>query len=472
MVWLGSRNPIEKHVMSLLQIAWRNFRYRSLSSVLTTFSLALGVALVVLVLATYGIITDAFRSNSAVSYNLVVGPPKGDPLQLTLNSVYYLSQPIENLSYADFMEFYSQEDRAAMVAKFGGSAALGERPGKYSRYLAGGLAIPLALGDYVDQYRVVGTTTDFFDKLLHGPEVDQPFEFRQGRNFESFNPENGYLEAVLGSRVASNLNLGVGDIFYPTHGDPEGKGHEDAFKIVGVLAPTGTPNDRAAFVNLEGFYLMEGHAKPVDEYPADMVQGNAPSGRDPEGSEIRPLNIPQREVTAILVSSGGLWGAQLMNLINEGKDAQAAAPVGEIHKMLTQIVGPLLVALVVITVITCVVAAMGILVGIYNSMNDRRRDIAVMRALGARRDAVTMIILLESLLIAIIGSIVGWIMAHGAIFVASPFIEEYTGVKAGFLTFSQFEFLVLPLVLLLAILAGLLPAAVAYRTDVSRNLSA
>lgn len=457
--------------MSLLQIAWRNFRYRSVSSLLTTFSLALGVALVVLVLAVYGIITDAFRSNSAVSYNLVVGP-KGDALQLTLNSVYYLSQPIQNLPYTDYMEFSTREERAEMVRRFGGPAALGEQPGKYSRYVAGGLAIPLALGDYVDQYRVVGTTPDFFDKLLHGPEVDQPFEFRQGRNFETFNEENGYFEAVLGSRVAANLGMKAGDTFYPTHGDPEGKGHRDAFKVVGVLAPTGTPNDRAAFVNLEGFYLMEGHAKPVDAYPDDMVQGDAPMGLDPDGSEIKPLNIPEREVTAILVRSAGLFGAQLMNQINEGKDAQAAAPVGEIHKMLTQIVGPLLTALMVITVITCVVAAMGILVGIYNSMNDRRRDIAVMRALGARREAVTTIILLESLLIALIGSVCGWVLAHAAILVASPYIENNTGVRAGFFTVSGYEFLVLPLVLLLATLAGLLPATVAYRTDVSRNLAA
>jgi putative ABC transport system permease protein len=161
-----------------------------------------------------------------------------------------------------------------------------------------------------------------------------------------------------------------------------------------------------------------------------------------------------------------------MNMINEGKDAQAAAPVGEIHKLLSQIVGPLLTALIVITLITCVVAAMSILVGIYNSMNDRRRDIAVMRALGARRDAVTAIILLESLLIAIIGSIAGWLLAHAAIWIASPFIEDHTGVWAGFFKVSKYEFLVLPLVLLLAMLAGLLPATVAYRTDVSRNLAA
>lgn len=457
--------------MSLLQIAWRNFRYRSVSSVLTTLSLALGVALVVLVLAIYGIITDAFRGNSAVSYNLVVGP-KGDPLQLTLNSVYYLSQPIENLSYTDYMEFFPAQQRDEMVRLYGGAESLGKTAGKYSRFVADGVVIPLALGDYVDQYRIVGTTPDFFDKLLHGPEVDQPFTFREGRNLQTFSDENGYFEAVLGSRVAAALRLKVGDTFFPTHGDPEGEGHRDAFRVVGVLAPTGTPNDRAAFVNLEGFYLMEGHANPVDAFPDDMVEGTAPAGRDPDGNEIRPLSIPEREVTAILVRSGGLWGAQLMNMINAGKDAQAAAPVGEIHKLLTQIVGPLLTALIIVTVITCVVAAMSILVGIYNSMNDRRRDIAVMRALGARRDSVTAIILLESLLIAIIGSIAGWIMAHAAIWIASPFIESHTGVWAGFFKVSKYEFLVLPLVLLLAMLAGLLPATVAYRTDVSRNLAA
>jgi putative ABC transport system permease protein len=457
--------------MSLLQIAWRNFRYRMLSSILTTFSLALGVALVVLVLAIYGIITDAFRSNSAVSYNLVVGPP-GDPLQLTLNSVYYLSQPIENVPFTDYMEFFSQEQRAEMVRRYGGPASLGETAGKYSRYVAGGVVIPLALGDYFDQYRAVGTTPDFFEKLFHGPEVDQPFEFRQGRNFQTHSEENGYFEAVVGSRVASQLGIKIGDIFHPTHGDPAGKGHKDAFRVVGILAPTGTPNDRAAFVNLEGFYLMEGHAKPVDEYPDDMIEGDAPIGIDADGQEVRPLTIPQREVTAILVSSGGLWGAQLMNLINEQKQLRAAAPVGEIHKMLTQIVGPLLTALIAITVITCIVAAMGILVGIYNSMSDRRRDIAVMRALGARRDAVTMIILLESLLIAIIGILVGWVLAHFVILVASPYIEAHTGVWAGFFKLSAYELWVLPLVLLLAVLAGLLPAAVAYRTDVSRNLAA
>ena len=451
--------------MSLLQIAWRNFKHRSLSSVLTTFNLALGVALVVLVLAIYGIVTDAFRNNSAVSYNIVVGP-KGSALQLTLNSVYYLSQPIENLPYTEYMEFMPQSQRAEQVRKYGGSESLGDRDGKYAGYVTGGFAIPLTLGDYFGEFRVVGTTPEFFELLRHGPDSEQPFEFAQGRNFATTSDENGFFEAVVGSRVAAEQNVKAGDIFYPTHGDPEGKGHADSFRIVGVLAPTGTPNDRATFVNMEGFYLMEGHAKPVENSEPDFIEGATP-----QDAKIRPLTIPQREVTAILVRNGGLWGLQMMNVINEGVRSQAAAPVGEINKLLDQIIGPLLAALMIITVITCVVAAVGILVAIYNSMNDRRRDIAVMRALGARREAVTGIILLESMLIAIIGGIGGWALAHLAILIASPAIEARTGVQATFFTISSYEWLVLPLVLILATLAGLLPAAVAYRTDVSRNLS-
>jgi len=454
--------------MSLLQIAWRNFCHRSLSSALTTFSLALGVALVVLVLSVFGIITEAFSSNAQVGYNLVVGP-KGSALQLTLNSVYYLSQPIENLPFTEYMEFYDAEQRAEMVARYGGDPALGEQDGKYAPFVAGGYAIPLALGDYFGEYRVVGTTTDFFEKLRHGIDLDQPFEFSAGRAFEEFNEENLFFEAVLGSRVAKHHGLTVGDEFFPTHGDPEGKGHGQGFRIVGVMKPTGTPNDRAAFVNLEGFYLLENHAKPlvgdeVIEPPTDSVSGAA---------DVQPISIPQREVTSILVRNGSPFLAiPMQNMINESLQSQAAAPVGEISRLMDAIVGPLMQALLIITLITCVVAAVGILVAIYNSMNDRRRDIAVMRALGARRETVTTIILGESLLIAVIGGALGWVLAHVAIWVYGGRIEDQTGVQVGIFTTSTYELAIFPLVLVLALLAGLLPAVSAYRTDVGSNLSA
>ncbi len=504
--------------MPLLQIAWRNFCHRSLSSVLTTLSLALGVGLVALVLSIYGVISEAFTRNASVGYNLVVGP-KGSPLQLTLNSVYYLSQPIENLPYSEYMEFFTQEERAAMVAKYGGDSELAKRGGRYAPYVSGGYVIPLALGDYFGQYRVVGTVPGFFEKLRHGPNVDEEFTFADGRAFVEFSTENSYFEAVLGSRVAKDMGVGVGDKFYPTHGDPSGHGHDLGFTIVGVMDPTGTPNDRAAFVNLEGFYLMDGHAKPIeedesatveedasedaessegDEEASDdqanvgdgngvrlvtlqeeegetkiLVEKGAASNGDHETDEFRLLSIPEREVTAILVRNGNLMFAPAMqNAINELPWSQAAAPIGEINKLMGLIVGPLMTALLIITLITCVVAAVGVLVAIYNSMNDRRRDIAVMRALGARRGTVTSIILCESGLIAVIGGILGWFLAHLAMWCYSGQIEDQTGVQIGLFTTSTLELAILPLVLGLALLAGFLPAWSAYRTDVGSNLSA
>ncbi len=458
--------------MSLLQIAWRNFCHRSLSSILTTISLALGVGLVVLVLSVYGVVSDAFERNAAVGYNLVVGP-KGSPLQLTLNSVFYLSQPIENLPYDYYMEFYPQAERAEMVERFGGDAELGTRNGIFAPYVAGGYAIPLALGDYFGEFRVVGTTPAFFEYLRHGPNVDQPFTFSQGRALREFSEENSYFEAVVGSRVAREMNVGLGDRIYPTHGDPSGHGHELGFTIVGVMDPTGTPNDRAAFVNLEGFYLMDGHAKPVEDAPAESADASADASEsDGEATgTYKLISIPQREVTAILVRNGNIMFAPgMQNAINEGIRAQAAAPIGEISKLMDAIVGPLLTALLIITLITCVVAAVGVLVAIYNSMNDRRRDIAVMRALGARRDTVTAIIVIESFLVALIGAVCGWVLAHAAIALYSGQIEEQTGVQVGFLTTSTYELLILPLVLILSLIAALLPAFSAYRTDVASNL--
>lgn len=548
--------------MSLIQIAWRNFCHRSLSSLLTTFSLALGVGLVAVVLSVYGVITEAFTRNASVGYNLVVGP-KGSPLQLTLNSVYYLSQPIENLPYTEYMEFYPQAERAAMVQRYGGDEELGQRGGRYAPFIAGGYAIPVALGDYFGEFRVVGTTTAFFEKLRHGPNVDEEFTFSEGRAFLEFSPDHSYFEAVVGSRVAKQMDVGVGDQFFPTHGDPTGHGHDLGFTIVGVLDPTGTPNDRAAFVNLEGFYLMDGHAKPIerdeeentdegddaveedgesietdtdngtaegdeaaetsgepdntetadaesdDAESDDAESADAESADDAEGDQAaaglnattlvvaqaeeqadqetvddesegaarrddyRLLSIPEREVTSILVRNGNLMFAPgMQNAINELPWSQAAAPVGEINKLMNLIVQPLLTALLVITLITCVVAAVGILVAIYNSMNDRRRDIAVMRALGARRDTVTAIILCESGLIAVIGGVFGWLLAHFSIWCFSGRIEDQTGVQIGFFTTSDYEVWILPLVLMLALIAGFLPAWSAYRTDVGSNLSA
>ena len=431
-------------------------------------SMALGVALGVLVLGIGWVISESFSRNSNVGYNLIVGA-KGGALQLTLNTVFYLSKPIEVLPYEDYLEFLPGTGRAEEIQRIGGRVADPERKGLYAPYMAGGFAIPVCLGDYLGPFRVVGTKPEFFEKLRYGEEGELEYSFAEGRNFLDYSPEHGYFEAVLGWQVARQMNLKVGDTFQTTHGDPEGEGHGQPFTIVGVLAATGTPNDRAAFINMEGFYLMEGHARAFE----DLANPDA-AKQDVDATAAQPPRLPleKRDITAVLVRPGnGMFAVNMQQAIKKSLRAQAASPIEEIGLLFGNFVDPVKYALLSLTVVVCLVSAISILVSIYNSMNERKRDIAVMRALGARRDLVLMVVLLESLLIACGGGLLGWFAGHFIGLLSSSFVEDRTGVRIGFLnTLTVYEWALVPGLMLLATLAGIIPALVAYRTNVARNL--
>ncbi len=458
--------------MNLFLIAWRNMQQRGFASLLTILSMALGVTLVVLVLSISWTITESFDRNSNVGYNLIIGA-RGGALQLTLNSVFYLSKPIEVLPYDDYLEFLPGDERAKEIKRIGGRIAEPEREGIHGKHVSGGFAIPICLGDYFGPFRVVATKPTFFEKLKYGRANEFDYTFSEGRNFLDFSPENGYFEAVLGSQVAAAMKKKVGDTMKTTHGDPEGEGHGQAFKIVGILAPTGTPNDRAAFINMEGFYLMDKHARAFADpsHPDELKQDVE---RDPTLTEPPRLPLHQRDVVAVLVKPGnGLAAMMLERPINKTMRMQAVSPIQEISNMLTMFVDPVKYALLALTIVVCIVSALTILVSIYNSMSERRRDIAVMRALGARRDVVLLVVLLESFLISVFGGSIGWIAGHALGVAASDQVEKNTGLQIGFLnTITLYEVLLIPGLMLLAILAGIVPALVAYRTDVSRNLGA
>ncbi|MFO1062373.1 MAG: hypothetical protein U0892_00685 [Pirellulales bacterium] len=129
--------------MNLFLIAWRNIQQRGFASALTMCSMALGVALVSLVLSISWLITESFDRNSNVGYNLIVGS-KGSPLQLTLNTVFYLSRPIEVLPYEEYLEFLPANQRAEEIKRIGGKVAEPDRPGHFAPYMQGGFAIPVS----------------------------------------------------------------------------------------------------------------------------------------------------------------------------------------------------------------------------------------------------------------------------------------------------------------------------------------
>jgi len=187
----------------------------------------------------------------------------------------------------------------------------------------------------------------------------------------------------------------------------------------------------------------------------------------------------QKEVTAILVrmnegsraGTRALRAIQLKSELQEGLRAQGVNPVTQINWLMTNLVGNIRTMLLVMTILIVVVSGVGIFVSIYNSMADRRREIAIMRALGASRGTVFSIILTESILLCLGGGILGMMLGHGLVLVGSPFLEARTGILLNPWVFEALELILIPILLGLASLVGFIPAMTAYRTDVAETLS-
>ncbi len=437
--------------MSFWKIAWRNIEQRALASSLTGLSMALGVALMILVIVIHDVTVEQFE-NDAEGYNLIVGGSKGGDLQLVMTTVFHLGKPLYPIPWSYYKKFTD---------------------GEFAPYTK--VAVPYCLGDSFHhddfQFRVIATSPDLFEKIAYGANADgteKHYEFQAGENFKTEN----FFDAVIGATVARKTGLKVGDTFQPTHGmSTRGDKHIE-FTIVGVLARTGTANDRALFANLEGFYLLDGHALTAENPPPSSEQ---PASDEPAVHDHtdQPLSEAQREVTSILVVCKDTFGPMILdNKINKGKDrtAQAVAPREVVTRLLENIVGPVRVVLMVLTVLIIIVAGISILVSIYNSMSERSHDIAVMRALGASRSAVMGIILVESILLSLLGGLAGVFLGHAVLGLAGPIVEAHAGIALKFWQFNGKEGLLVPGLVVFASLVGFLPALTAYRTDVGKTL--
>jgi putative ABC transport system permease protein len=324
--------------------------------------------------------------------------------------------------------------------------------------------------------------------------VEEDFASWSQRLISDVHEQGGTGFGIKGVRREA-FPLQVGDKISPAHGSPKGHLHQRMFTVVGILAPSGTPNDRGVFINMEGFYLMEDHAKPLEDEGGGQAELSA-SETTESYDDPAPLPIENREVTAILVRANDIRYADGMrNAINEGAYAQAVYPVAVIVRMFDLFVRPIQQLLLLLTVMICIVSGISILVSIYNSMSERRHEIAVMRALGASRGHILFIVLYESILLALGGGAIGFLSGHFLIVLLAPYIEEQTGVQMGMFqwdpkladllslfstefnpdTASLFyrtpaEVVLLPGLLLISVLVGIWPAIAAYRTDVAKSL--
>ena len=231
---------------------------------------------------------------------------------------------------------------------------------------------------------------------------------------------------------------------------------------MGVLKPTGTPTDRAIYVNMQGFFEAHHHEE-------------VEAGGGHENHDEDELAGDKRQITAILLCIDKRRADmgrtdQVARMINDGPVAQAVVPVRVITELFEGVIGKVQLILLGMAAVTVIEAGIGIMVSIYNSMSDRRHEIAVMRALGASRFTVMVIILMESILLSLMGGALGLALGHGMTWLCSPLIVDWTGVVVGLFQFQPAELILIPGLVVLASAVGYLPALAAYRTDVARSL--
>ena len=492
--------------MSLWKIAWKSIEHRSLASSLTALSMALGVALVVSVLVVNGVVGKSFQQG-AQGYDLIVGA-KGSKLQLVLSTVFYNQDPIGLIPY----DYYNLM-----------------RSSRYSAEVK--TAIPIARGDNYQGAPVVATTPEYFKAVTKSD--GKPYTLQKGNFFKNVD----YTGAVIGYSVAKKNKLQLGDEIRFGHTSSQNdRDLHEPFKVVGILDHTGSPNDRAVFVNLEGFYKQHEHADGSESvnysFRAEEVakkraelglddqtvndsdehheheEGELADGDEHEAHDHEHESY-ERRLTAILlitkdqeVAVGGTAeqvealtsrpGVEISEsdlvtperravidtavtalpakIDGELLEAQAVAPVQEIAAFFQDVIGNIQSVLIIFAIQVVIVAGVGMMVSIYNSMNERRQEIAIMRALGARRSTVMAIVLFESILLSLGGGFLGALIGHLAIAGLAPFIMSYANVMVHPWDFQLIELVLIPCLIALASVVGYLPAVVAYRTDVAQAL--
>src|SRR5581483_7899591 len=343
--------------MNLLHVVWKSLRQHLLSTVVTALSIALAGGLLMSVWAVKEQSQATFTGVNA-GFDAVLGA-RSSKLQLVLNAIFHLEASPGNLAWSDYLDIKNNPNVQ--------------------------LAVPIAVGDNYLGYRLVGTLSEMFDQVEYAP--GRHYRLTPGGEF--FDPQR--REAVVGSFVAQKLHLRRGDKFHPYHGliYDEKNQHSETYVVVGVLEPSNTPADRVIWIPLAGIQRMTGH--------------------DPNAAT---------DVSAVLVKlkggSGGIGFQMDMMYNKQGNRLTFAWPIAQVMAELFDKIGWFDKILTLVSYLVALVATGSILASIYNSMNERRREIAILRALGARRRTIFGAVLLEAAVISAIGMIISFAV-YGAI---------------------------------------------------------
>jgi putative ABC transport system permease protein len=437
--------------MNLFRITWSYICHKPFNTLLNILLLALGVAIMIVLMVLGKQLQEKITSN-ARGIDLVVGA-KGSPLQLILSSVFHIDFPTGNIPLAE-------------ARKIAGN-----------RFVQS--AIPLALGDSYAGFRIVGTN-HMYTALYHAP-------IREGKLWE--HP----FEVTLGETVARKLSLKPGDTFYGGHGIVSGgHTHEDhPYLVAGILDKTHSVLDNLILTSIESVWEMhdahittdtdtsshddshkeihtvhkQGHLHSLTAKATISTQATAskslPDLPEGEGKEITSLLIKYRSPMAI---------TQFPRYVNSQSALQAASPAFETARLFS-LMGVGVQVLEGFAYLIILISGLSIFIALYNSMKERRYDLAIMRSLGTSRFRVCMHIMLEGIFVTLTGGLAGFLLGHGIVELVVAFYQPSADAGISGLVWVAEETWILLLCMILGILASLLPAISAYRTDISSVLA-
>lgn len=398
--------------MNLLVLAWKNIFNKPLSAFINLLLLALGVGMVSLLLVLRTQTDDILLRNSK-GIDFVIGA-KGSPVQLILANIFHLDNPTGNISLATIDSLRRMPVYRQMIKR----------------------DIPLSYGDFYKAYRILGTDTSYVS-LYNGT-------ISQGRLWRD------PFEVTIGAQVAARHNLGLGDTFLGSHGDGEGgKTHEGKYyKVVGILAPNGSVLDKLVLTPLESVWL-------VHELEEDQATTTDPA---------------QREITALLVQKRSPMALfTLPRLINKQTSMQLASPVIEVRRLQSlfdgweAIVRGLAIAIMVIS-------GLSVFIMLLERLQDRNYELALMRSMGASKGVLLQLLLLEGIILAILGGLLGIVLGKlGLWLIAQLFLETYQiSISTWFVLTEAW---LVGAAILIGLLAALVPAFQASNLNISRTLA-
>jgi putative ABC transport system permease protein len=418
--------------MVLLSLAYRSLLNRKLTTIVTLLSIGLSVSLWVGIEHIRGGARESF-SNTISQTDLIVGA-RGSPIQLLLYTVFHIGTPTANVTYESYEKIKSH--RAVLWT------------------------IPISLGDSHRGYRVVGTNEDFYRHYRY--RQDQQLGFAQG------SVPSGIFDVALGSDVAQSLHYGLGTRIVVTHGIANSRGimdHDDKpFTVVGILQPTHTPIDRSLYVTLEGIEAMH----------IDWKEGAPPiKGQETPAEKIKREDIKIEQITAFFLRTKSRVQTLALQreITNFAEEPLIAVVPGVALSELWSGISYGEQMLQVVAIFVVIVGLLGMLMSLYTSVNERRREIAILRALGLGPARVILLLVLESGLLTLAGAVLGVGLIYGSVLLLQPIIERQFGlhIPLGALTGTQMIYLAC--VVLGGVGVGLIPARRAYRNALIDGLS-